>query len=174
MTEKSLVAILIPTGNLKECERRGSYALKKYFKNKSPYILISGQIDWENNEIRKDCAQYQIYSQLRKEGVLPKDMIIEGKSKNSLENFLYSIKKLNDRGIKKCYITTNFTHYERFRLFYEYAKKEKLIPEDFEIKSVHVKETFYEYLYGFLAYVNDYFKIKSSPSLEQARIKKEK
>jgi len=171
-TSKSLETIMILIGNEEAMVERTKKAIEEFAKNKEkPYILISGEIERdERNRPRKDSQQYQIYTALRENNFLPKQLIIEGKSKDSLENFLYSIKRLEKKGIKKLNIATSPLHYARFKLFEKKAKKTGLIEKDFEINPLYTKNTENPF-YGILAYIKDYFRVNSTNSLEEARNK---
>ena len=150
--------------------------MEEYSESSSltPYVLVAGNIQRDaSGRVKKDSQQYSIYKDLRKEyNLKPTDMIIEGKSEDTLENFLYSIKRLNDKDINKMGIATNRTQYWRFKMFEKEAKEEGLIDEDFEMRPFYTKETPKEFIYGILALAKDYARIKNSDSLEEARINK--
>jgi uncharacterized SAM-binding protein YcdF (DUF218 family) len=174
VAEKSLEAIVIPTGGeTNESRTRGAMTLYKSRKEK-PYVLISGEIERDSNKIpKKESQQYEIYKELRKEyGLRPSDIIVEGKSKDTLENFLFMLKKLKKKGINRLEISTNPTQYWRFKLFERQARSEGLIDESFEMEPVYNRESPKQFLYGLLAYAKDYLRVKSSDSLEEARKKK--
>jgi len=174
---KSLECILIPTKTSKAQKRSIKKAIENYQnineKNK-PYILVSGKIQRDKeNKPKKRSQQYLIYKELRKNYMLkPSDLIIEGKSEDTLENFLYSIKKLKTKGINQMKIATNPTQYWRFKLFTNKAKKEKFLDKDFKIEPIYTHESPKEFIYGVLAYIKDYIRIKSNSSLEKARKQK--
>ncbi len=69
-------------------------------------------------------------------------------------------------------IATNPTHYWRFKLFEREAKREGLIDDSFEIEPIYTPETFKEFIYGVLAYIKDYIRVKSAGSLEKAEKQK--
>jgi hypothetical protein len=169
---KSLEAIVIPTGSLEADEERSERAMIEYPKDeeKTPYILVTGDIHRDaHGRIKKDSQQSSIYKELRgKYGLTPSDMIIEGKSRDTLENFLYSIRKLKKKDIKKIEISTNRTQYWRFKMFEREAKKEGLIGEDFEISPLYTDESFSQFAYGTLALAKDYLRVKVAGSLKKA------
>jgi len=173
-TKKSLESLVIPSGETVGVgKKRLEKAMKSYSHTKGPkpYILITGLIERnERGRPKIESQQYQIYNELRnKYNLKPSDMIIEGKSRNTLENFLYSIKKLKKKGINHMKIVTNSTHYWRFRLFEKQAKKEELINESFKMEPLYTSETPREFIYGTLGYVRDYFRVKFVGSLEKAK-----
>lgn len=162
--------IVIPTGSLEADKDRTSRAMIEYSKyhGKTPYLMISGDIQRDTHgKIKKDSQCFGVYKESRKCGIKPSDMIIEGKSKDSLENFLYSIRILKKKGIKKMDIATNKTQYWRFKMFESKAKKEGLIEGDFEIAPLYTHKNPLQF-YGILALIKDYVRIKSYDSLNEA------
>lgn len=160
--EKSLESIIIPTGgtNSRTNRKRTDVAVKDYFERmRRPYVLISG---W-------DCSSYSIYRDARKRGLAPSDFIIERRSKDTLGNFLHSVEELKKRGIGSMRIVTNPTHYMRFRLFERKARREGIIGDDFSVSPDYTSESPKEFVYGVLAYVKDYLRLKSSGSMEDAQ-----
>jgi uncharacterized SAM-binding protein YcdF (DUF218 family) len=170
-TNNSLETILVPTGTPLAAKERTKTAIKEYKKETDkPYVLISGVLDRdESRKIKKDSQTYDIYKEFKKKSdIKPSEFIIEGKSKDTLENFLYSIKKLKDKNIEHVKIATNPTQYWRFKLFENEAKKEGLIKNSFEMTPLYTHETPKEFLYGVLAYAKDFLRIKTSKSLKDA------
>jgi len=169
---RSLETIVIPTGGEELNEKRISSAMRSYKKSKDkPYVLVSGFIDRDKRgRVLKETQQYQIYKELRgKHSLKPSDMIIEGRSTDTLENFLYSLDKLKRKKMEHLKIATNPTQYWRFKLFEQEAKREGLVEDSFKIEPLYTRETIPEFLYGIAAYVKDYFRVKSADSLEEAR-----
>ena len=173
VVNKSLESLVIPTGTLDEDEKRVETAMRSYTHTKEPrpYVLVSGEIQRnEKGKPKKQSQQYLIYKELRERYQLkPSDFIIEGKSKDTLENFLYSVKKLKRKGVNNMKIATNSTQYWRFKLFEREAKKEGLIDDSFKVEPLYTSESLKEFVYGALAYVKDYFRVKSAGSLEKAK-----
>lgn len=176
LRSKSLEAIVIPTGGDALNEKRIRAAMKDYASERGdkPYVLVPGLIDRDlNGRVDPKTQQYKIYRELRdKYHLKPSDMIIEGKSTDTLENFLYSLDKLKKKKVNHLRIATSPTQYWRFKLFEDEAKGEGLIDESFEIKPIYTRETLSEFLYGVMAYAKDYLRVKSSDSLEEARKQK--
>ena len=169
---KSLETIVIPAGGERLNEKRIQSAMRSYSHSKEkPYVLVSGYMDRDKKgRVLKETQQYQIYKELReKYDLKSSDMIIEGKSKDTLENFLYLLDKLKKKKINHLKVATSKTQYWRFKLFEQEAKEEGLIGESFEIEPLYTKESFPEFMYGTLAYVKDYFRVKGTDSLEEAR-----
>ena len=176
VVNKSLESLVIPTGNFEADQKRLRTAMTDYLDRKGPkpYVLVSGAIQRdERGRAKRNSEQYSIYKELRgRYGLKPSDFIIEGKSKDTLENFLYSVKKLKRKKINRMKIATNPTQYWRFKLFEEEAKREGLVDSSFELEPIYTSESIKEFIYGVLAYVKDYIRIKSAGSLEKARRKK--
>ena len=172
LSHKSLEALVIPTGGTSEVnKKRVETAMKDYSGTRhKPYIIVSGVINRdERGSPLRDTPQYSIYKELRaKYGLKPSDITVEGKSEDTLENFLYSINRLKKKGINQIKIATNPTQYWRFKLFAKQAKRERLIDDSFKIEPLYTSETPREFFYGVLAYFKDYFRVKSADSLEKA------
>lgn len=173
VANKSLESLVIPTGTLEADEKRVETAMRSYSHTKEPklYVLVSGEIHRdERGRPEKESQQYSIYKELRGHyGLKPSDFIIEGKSRDTLENFLYSIKKLKRKKVNHMKIATNPTQYWRFKLFEREAKREGLVDESFEVEPLYTSESPKEFVYGVLAYVKDYIRVKSAGSLEKAK-----
>jgi len=169
---KSLEAIVIPTGGDALNEKRMRVAMKKYESEMgdTPYVLVPGLIDKDKRgRVLRETQQYKIYKELRNQyGLKPSDMIIEGKSTDTLDNYLYSLSKIKKKGINQLQIATSPTQFWRFKMFNREAKREGLVPESFEVKPLYTRESPYEFVYGVLAYVKDYIRLKSEGSLEEA------
>jgi len=175
VANRSLESLVIPTGTLESDQKRIDAVMKSYNHTKDkPYILVSGYIDRdEQGRPKKESQQSLIYKELRKTyKISPSDMLIEGKSKDTLENFLYTIEKLNKKGINHMKIATNPTQYWRFKLFEKEAKREGIIESSFKVDPLYTNESLSEFAYGVLAYIKDYIRVKSAGSLEEARNKK--
>ena len=65
-------------------------------------------------------------------------------------------------------IATNPTQYWRFKLFEREAKREGLVDDSFEVEPLYTSESPKEFVYGVLAYVKDYVRVKSAGSLKNA------
>jgi len=176
LRSKSLEAIIIPTGGNALNEKRIKAAMEDYASERGdkPYVLVPGLIDRDSKgRVDPKTQQYKIYKELRdRYNLKPSDMIIEGKSTDTLENFLYSLDKLKKKNVNHLRIATSPTQYWRFKLFEDEAKEEGLIDESFRINPIYTRETLYEFLYGVMAYAKDYLRVKSSDSLEEARRQK--
>jgi len=174
---KSLESLVIPTGTLEADQKRVETAMRSYTRTKNkPYVLVSGEIHRdEKGQAEKESQQYSIYKGLRENyGLKPFDFIIEGKSRDTLENFLYSIKKLERKGINHIKIATNPTQYWTFKLFEREAKREGLVDDSFKVEPLYTSETPKEFIYGILAYAKDYFRVKSAGSLEKLKKQRKK
>ena len=172
VANKSLEALVIPTGTLEASKRRVETDMRSYINTREPkpYVFVSGEINRdEGGRPKKESQQYLIYKELRKHyGLKPSDLIIEGKSRDTLENFLYLIKKMKRKGINHMKIATNPSQYWRFKLFEREAKREGLVDDSFEVEPIYTSETPREFVYGVVAYAKDYFRVKSAGCLEKA------
>jgi len=144
LSKKSLDAIIIPTGTLEADIDRTNKALSEKYKLKNDgYFLISGYKGEGLNQMRKG-QPYRIYKHLRDNGVLPKDIRIEGKSHNTMENVLYTLKKMKEMeekiGKKKpldIAFVSSLDHLKRFNDFYQKAIEIGLInKKDFRFHKI--------------------------------------
>lgn len=152
--KKRLDYLIIPlAGESKEDTRRTKRALEE----KSGYYVISGLID----KPVKDSATGVVYRELRgtedfiKYGkepkIKPSEMIVEGKSKDSLENFLYSMKRIIEKEKKAgrkleepidVGISSYYNHLKRFIDFEKEAIKRGIIkPGEFRFHRIEIPET---------------------------------
>jgi hypothetical protein len=101
ISRRKLDAIMIPIGPSYEIDReRASAAAKRYAHGKgADYLIISGALG--EGKTLKESKRADIYQTLRSYGIKAGDIRIEGKSKNSLENLLYSLKKVKKKRNKK-------------------------------------------------------------------------
>jgi len=154
-SRQTLDAIIIPTGGFKENAKRTKRALAEYEKRGTKYFVISGEK--EKPKLR-ESHRNQIYRELRKYGIKPSQMKIEGKSKNTLENALYSLKKL--RGFKDIGIVSYPEHLERFEYIVKKAKEGGEIPKDVTIHQIKTKQTLQEWIYGTLANIKERYRLR--------------
>jgi len=66
-------------------------------------------------------------------------------------------------------IATKQTQYWKFKLFEREAKREGLVDDSFKVEPLYTSESPKEFVYGVLAYVKDYIRVKSVGSLEKAK-----
>jgi len=162
-SKKSLDAIIIPTGAgtwdpvekmYSADEERTKTALKHKRDLKGDrYFVISGYKGKGKKGI-KEGQSYSIYKFLRKHGIKPSQMIVEGKSHDTLENVLYTLKKLKKKkeknGIKKSWDIAFVSypgHLERFEDFEEKAVKKGLIRKnDFKLKETSEDKHYEKFL----------------------------
>ena len=154
-SKRTLDAIIIPLGpSYKEDIERTKRALKEYEKKGTKYFVISG----EKGKPKLKESQSNIYKELRKYGIKPSQMKIEGKSKNTLENVIYSLKKL--KGVKDIGIVSYPKHHERFEYIINKAKKEGIIPGNIRIHKIKTKQTPKEWIYGTLANIKERYRLR--------------
>ena len=158
IARKSLDAIIIPTGKEREDEQRTSRGLKEYKERGSKYFVISGNIDEKNN--LRESQTYGIYKQLREHDIKPSQMIIEGKARDSIQNILYSLKKIKDKGGREVGIVSYPLHLERFNEIVKRGKKEGLIDEDFNIHRIETDQSIKQGIYGILAEILQEYRLR--------------
>jgi uncharacterized SAM-binding protein YcdF (DUF218 family) len=156
ISRKNLDAIIIPTGpSFEECRERTIRAIKEYRGKDTKYFVISGE---KGKPKLRESQRYGIYKELRKHNIKPSQMIIEGKSSDTLENALYSLTKL--KKMENIGIVSYPKHLERFKYIIDKAKNEKLIPANITIEYIPTKQTFIEWIYGTLANIKEKYRLK--------------
>ncbi|MFH1311087.1 MAG: YdcF family protein [Nanoarchaeota archaeon] len=148
ISRKSLDAIVIPTGTLEADIDRTKKALSKRDKLEDKgYFLISGY-KGEGVEGMRKGQVYRIYKYLRDQGVLPKDICVEGKSHDTGENVLYTLKKMKEMEEKTgrekpldIAFVSSPSHLKRFEDFYEEAVKKGIVDKkDFRFHKIETEE----------------------------------
>ncbi len=161
LKRESLDYIVIPSGGGKwdhenkmysEDKERAKKGLEYYNELESGrYFVISGYKGEGIGGIRKG-QPYSIYKFLRKHGIKPDQMIVEGKSHNSLENVLYTLKKLKEKGdfnrpVKIAFVSYP-DHLKRIEDFEKAASDRGLIGKgDFEFYGIPTSENLDEKAY---------------------------
>jgi len=141
-SRKTLDAIIIPGGQ--EKQERTERAVKEYLGGGANILLISGRID----KPIKTSEIYSTYKRLRSYGIKPGEMVVEGKSANTLENVLFSLEKLKKRGAHDVGIASNPTHLDRFEYVIKKAKEEGIVDKDFRVHRLETSETAGQWIYG--------------------------
>lgn len=154
-SRKSLDAIIIPTAGYKEEDLERT---KRTEKVKTKYYLISGEK--EEDKPFKETSRATIYKELRKYGIKPSQIKIEGESGDTLENILFSLKKLKD--MKEIGIVSYPQHLKRFEYIINKAKEENLIPYDLRVTYLPTKEKSKEKIYGSLGLLKEKYRLRHS------------
>lgn len=168
MTSKnSLEAIVIPTGQRKENFVRARKGVNYYSNPETQYFIISGG---RGSKKLRESERADIYRGLRAAGytgkkgegpeIKPSQMIIEGKSKDTLENVLYSLRKLRP-GTKQIDFVSYPGQLDRFKLIIEKARKEGLVPEGLKVKYIPTHQNLKEFVYGILALAKEKYRLRN-------------
>ncbi len=157
MSRKSLDAIIIPIGadikeDIERAQRAGEYSEKE---GKTKYFVISGR---RGTAPLPKSARYAIYKELRRHGIKPSEMKIEGKSKDTLENAIYSLKKL--KGAKEIGIVSYPQHLKRIEYIINKAKEEGIIDKELKIEKIPTKQTVNELFYGIIANLKEKYRLR--------------
>ena len=151
-SRQSLDAIVIPTGGgewdpetdmySQDRDRTQKALRRKNRLGKEGYFVVSGHRDPDS----KGGQSQSIYKYLREHGIKPSEMMIEGKSHDTLENVIYALKKIREREIKrhgrirrplKVAFVSYPEHLDRFEDFEKEAIKKGLIrKDDFEFHRI--------------------------------------
>ena len=152
VSRQSLESIIIPTGTLDTDVLRTDTAVREKRKlKKTGYFVISGYYPHGDLEGIRKSQDYRIYKHLREQEppIIPAEMMVEGQAHDTLENTLYSLKKIRQRADKEgrtgtldVGIVTYHGHFKRFLDFYEKAVEEGMIKrEDFRLHEIPTEET---------------------------------
>ena len=163
-SRKSLDAIIIPTGPSKDVGvERADRAAKEYQERGSKILLISGG----SEEDLGNSQRYVIYKELRKYGIKPAEIRVEGQSRNTIENTLNSLKKLKSRGAHEIGIASNPSHLDRFQYIVNRAKKEGIVDKNVKIYRLETHEDVGSKIYGFFANLINRYRL--SNGIENAK-----
>lgn len=152
-SKKTLDAIIIPTGGSKEEDLERA---KKGKKEKAKYYVLSG--DGGSNPL-PESSWKTIYDELRRCSIKPSQMKVEGKSTNTLENAIFSLKKL--QGMKDIGIVSYPKHLERFKLIINKLREEKYLTKDMKITYIPTEETIKQKIYGHLALLKERYRLRN-------------
>ncbi len=131
--------IVVPTGpTYEENSQRAERGATLYLENTSRFVVISGGPGNETGRF-DNSEPRAIYKRLREEGVPRKKIGFELKSTETQENVLNLIAlRLNYKdflnGTKGVVICTDTLHGKRFSMLADIAKKNGLMPEDFQVR----------------------------------------
>jgi len=143
MARKGIDAIVIPTGGGEFDEKEGMYQMDRDRARtalehggdleKEGYFVISGYMGGNKKEI-SEGQSYSIYKFLRRHGIKPSQMMVEGKSHDTLQNVVYTLKKIKAReqkeGDEKPWDVAFVSypgHLNRFEDFVKQAEKKGIV-----------------------------------------------
>ena len=173
-SRQNLDAIIIPTGGgewdsekkmySQDRDRTQKAVEERDQLKKKGYFLISGYVPKgkENKRVYKGSQTQDIYRELRKYGIKPSEMRIEPQARNTIENVVYSLKKVKKRGGRDVGIVSYPGHLDRFEDIIERGKKEGIIDKNFEIHRIptRYKETPKEKAYEFGSRLLNRYKLR--------------
>lgn len=143
MARKGIDAIVIPTGGGEFDKEEGMYQMDRDRARtalehggdleKEGYFVISGYMGGNKKEI-SEGQSYSIYKFLRKHGIKPSQMMVEGKSHDTLQNVIYTLKRIKAReqkdGDEKPWDVAFVSypgHLDRFEDFVKQAEKKGIV-----------------------------------------------
>ena len=152
----SLDAVIIPTAPSKEIVKRRAERASRERSNQMVYVISGAK---EKGSL-KETQRYEIYRELRRHGIKPEEIILEKKSRNTIENLMDSLELLKKKGARKIGISSNPSHLDRFETILHEAKKEGLIDKEIKIYRLRTDESFGESIYGFFAKLINQYKLR--------------
>lgn len=165
-SKKSLEAIVIPTGEKSENNERARVGLDYYSKKGNPenYFIITG-----GRYGMRDPKREEIYKELRGAGytgktgegpeIKPSQMIVESHSRDTLDNVIYSLKKLRP-GTRQIDFVSYPLHLSRIKLIMKKAKKEGLAPDWLKVKYVPTSQNVFEFFYGIIGLIEERYRLR--------------
>ena len=152
VSRKSLDAIILPTGR-EDILRARKGAESKEALRPEGYYIISGVQDTQK---LKDSHRYKMFRELENYGISPRQMSIEGDSKDTGENLVNSLKRIKgiyEKGSRKegpinVGIVSYPQHLRRLMDFYEARIKDGTFGKnDFRIYKIRTEESLKNKLY---------------------------
>ena len=152
VSRKSLDVIILPTGR-EDILRARKGAESKEALGPEGYYIISGM---QNAQKLKDSHRYKMFRELENYGISPRQMSVEGDSKDTEENLLNSLKRIKEIYEKKSRkegpinvgIVSYPQHLRRLMDFYEARIKDGTFDKnDFRIYKIRTKESLKNKLY---------------------------
>lgn len=157
ISRKSLDLIVVPTAGYHQQNIQRVESAERNLKSlkDNGYVVISGMYEKGSPKKIRESPTYEIYKHLRSHGVVPRNMILEGRSHDTEENLLYTLKKakqiMNKTGKEKPIdigFVSNPDHLKRFEDFYKEAMIKGLIDHgDFRFHKIPTSETSEERAY---------------------------
>lgn len=122
-----------PTVELNGAVDRLFYGAKLYKENKAPQILLSGG-DIEFLSMTEQTPAQDMSEVMQMLGVPSNSLILQGKSRNTYEDALYSCQLMKEQNLKTAILVTSATHMERaVRLFEKQGCPVIPAPADFTV-----------------------------------------
>ncbi len=164
-SKNSLEAIVIPTGEKGENSRRARVGRNYYSNPENQYFIISGGPG--RNKI-DESERADIYRGLRDAGyggketgkeIKPSQMVIEGRSTDTLHNVLYSLEKLRP-GTGQIDFVSYPLHLKKIEMIMDKAREEGLVPGGLKVSYIPTKQSISETVYGLLALVREKYRLR--------------
>ncbi|MFC1710602.1 hypothetical protein ACFLZJ_00365 [Nanoarchaeota archaeon] len=144
-SSRTLDAIIIPTSPSRKIDRKRA---NRGVRHPGKVYVISGKRG--NVSSIRETQRYGIYKELRKYGIKPSKMMVEGQSRNSEQNLLYSFRKLKERGAKDIGIASAPGHLKKFEVIKKYLENKGLIDSEMRLHRLETDHELSERLYNFL------------------------
>lgn len=166
-SKESLEAIVVPTGGSPKENKERASTSRHYKTERNQYFVVSGG---RGNRPLNESERANIYRELRQSEALkkhgrappvkPSQMTIEGNSRDTVENVLYSVEKIRP-GTKKITFVSYPLHLKRFEMVFEKAKEEGLVPKDLRADYVPTDQNIQEIVYGTLALIKERWRLRN-------------
>jgi len=165
-SRKSLEAIVIPAGKKEENKTRAKRG-RDYYNNDEQYFIISGG---RGDEPLRESDMAEIYNELReaeklriygkKPKIKPSQIVVEGRSADTLENVLYSLQKLKSNTGEITFVSYPL-HLRKMRMIMKKAREEGLVPGGLKERYVPTSQNISEFIYGVLALAKEKYRLRN-------------
>lgn len=142
-----LDAIIVPTeASTSRIKNKARVASEAYRTHHAKVIVASGGVMPYMDPQYKHEA-HVVYKELRKAGIRPAEIRVDGTSRDNLENILHSLKKLEGTGATDIGIVSYPAHLDRFENIIKKAREEGLISEETHFHRIETDQTLTETLW---------------------------
>lgn len=148
MTSRTyLDAIIVPTEASTSRIRNKAHVAAGAYRDRHAKIIVAsgGAMPYMKPKYKHEA--HVVYEELRKAGIRPAEIRVDGTSRDNLENILHSLKKLEGRGAKDIGIVSYPAHLDRFDKIIDKAKEEGIIPHDMHFHRIETDQTLTETLW---------------------------
>jgi hypothetical protein len=142
-----LDAIIVPTEASTSRIRNKARVASEAYKDRHARVIVAsgGAMPYMGPKYKHEA--HVVYEELRKAGILPGEIRVDGTSRDNLENILHSLKKLEGKGAKDIGIVSYPAHLDRFDKIINKAKKEGIISKEVHFHRIETDQTLTETLW---------------------------
>ena len=142
-----LDAIIIPTEpSTSRIRNKARVGADAYHNSGAKVIVASGgKMPYMKPEYRHEA--HIVYEELRRAGIRPAEIRVDGTSRDTLENIVHSIRMLDGAGAKDIGVVSYPAHLDRFEKIFKKAQEDGVVPKDLRIHRIETDQTLQETLW---------------------------